>query len=134
MPITIHRGLLFSAGVCGFFGVLAGTFGAHGLKDRLAADLLNTFEIGVRYHLVHAVALLAVAVIAGTLPNSRLPRVAGWFMTAGIVIFSGSLYVLAISGEKWLGMITPFGGGAFLIGWTLLAVCGFRLTRTTRAV
>lgn len=122
----IDRGLLISAGVCGFLGVLAGTFGAHGLKGRLAEDMLANFETGVRYHLVHAVAMLAIAVIAGALPQSNLPRLAGWLMTIGIVVFSGSLYMLAITGQKWLGMITPFGGASLLIAWVLLAVAGIR--------
>jgi uncharacterized membrane protein YgdD (TMEM256/DUF423 family) len=72
--------------------------------------------------------------LAGMRPQSKLPRLAGWFMVAGIVIFSGSLYLLAITGQKWLGMVTPIGGGAFLIAWLVLAIAGLRLTApsTTR--
>lgn len=124
--MSINRGLLIAAGVCGLTGVLAGTFGAHGLKGRLTAEMLQTYEVGVHYHLAHAVALLGVAIIAGLLPQSRAARLAGWLMVAGVIIFAGSLYVLVISGQKWLGMITPFGGVCFLIGWTSLIVAGVR--------
>jgi uncharacterized membrane protein YgdD (TMEM256/DUF423 family) len=127
MPMPIHRSLLIAAGMCGFTGVLAGTFGAHGLKKSLAPDLLSIYETGVHYHLAHAIALLGVAIIAGLMPLSRAARVAGWCMVVGIVIFSGSLYALAISEEKRLGMITPFGGVAFLIGWASLSVAAIKM-------
>ncbi len=129
---VVHPGLLVAAGVCGVIGVLAGTFGAHGLKQRLTADMLANFETGVRYHLIHAAALLVVAVIAAAMPQSALPRVAGWLMTAGIVVFSGSLYLMALTDQRWLGMITPIGGTAFIVAWALLAIAGFRLGRSPR--
>ena len=86
----------------------------------MTADLLATFEVGVRYHLFHSLALLAVAWAASRWPASGA-AVAGWFFLAGILIFSGSLYLLALTGVRWWGAITPVGGVAFLIGWLILA-------------
>ncbi len=104
-----------------FIAVAAGAFGAHGLKARLPADLLVTFETGARYHLFHALGLVAVGIVAHLRPQPLI-HWAGWAMFAGIVLFSGSLYVLALSGVRWLGAITPLGGLGFLTGWLLLAV------------
>ena len=97
-----------------------GAFGAHGLRQRLTPDLLGIFETGVRYHVYHALALFAVAWVADKNPAS-LANAAGWAFTAGIIIFSGSLYVLSVTGVRWLGAVTPIGGLAFLVGWALLA-------------
>ncbi len=97
-----------------------GAFAAHGLKSRLDASLLATFEIGVRYHMYHALALLGVA-WACTRWASTWTYAAGWLFVAGIVVFSGSLYVLALTGARWLGAITPLGGLAFLAAWLCLA-------------
>jgi len=99
--------------------VAAGAFGAHALRDRLAPDMLAIFETGVRYQMYHALALLAVAWATVRWPESSAV-LAGWCFVAGIVVFSGSLYVLALTGVKWLGAITPLGGLAFLAGWALL--------------
>ena len=99
--------------------VAAGAFGAHGLRDRLAPDMLAVFETAVRYQMYHALALLAVAWAAVRWPDSSAV-VAGWLFVAGIVVFSGSLYVLALSGVRWLGAITPLGGLCFLGGWSVL--------------
>lgn len=121
----MHRRFLILAGLLGFLGVLAGTFGAHGLKGRLDPAMLETFEVGVRYHLVHAVALLVVASLAGRHPRRSLD-VAGWSFVLGILIFSGVLYLLAITGEKKLGMIAPIGGTALMVGWISLLVAGWR--------
>lgn len=107
-----------------FLGVSLGAFAAHGLKGKLAADMLVVFETAVRYHMYHALALLAVANFA---PRERAFVWAGDFYVAGIVLFSGSLYALAISGVKWLGAITPLGGLCFLLGHALLAVAFYRL-------
>ncbi len=101
-------------------GVLLGAFGAHALKTRLAPDLLTIYEVGVRYHLVHALALLAVALASGRWPAPRL-HTAGWLMVAGIVLFSGSLYVLALSGVRQLGAVTPLGGLAWVGAWGMAA-------------
>jgi uncharacterized membrane protein YgdD (TMEM256/DUF423 family) len=108
-----------------FLGVAAGAFGAHGLRGTLPPDLLATFETGVRYHIYHALGLLAVGIIAGQWPGA-LVNAAGWLFVAGTVLFSGSLYLLSLTGARWLGAITPFGGVAFLIGWLLLAWLALR--------
>jgi uncharacterized membrane protein YgdD (TMEM256/DUF423 family) len=104
------------AGAVGMFlAVALGAFAAHGLKARLSPEMLTVFETGVRYHVYHALALLALGAARG-------PEKAGWCFIAGIVVFSGSLYVLALTGEKRLGMITPIGGLLFLAGWVLFAL------------
>jgi uncharacterized membrane protein YgdD (TMEM256/DUF423 family) len=99
-------------------GVAAGAFGAHGLRQRLTPDMLAVFETGVRYQMYHALALIGVGAIAGRWPGVGT---AGWLFVAGIVVFSGSLYVLALSGVRWLGAVTPLGGVCFLLGWAALA-------------
>ena len=113
--------LFFALGaIAAFIGVGLGAFAAHGLKSRIDANLLATFEIGVRYHMYHALALLGVAWASTKWPNGFTTS-AGWLFVAGIVVFSGSLYVLALTGVRWLGAITPLGGLAFLAGWLCLA-------------
>ena len=104
----------------GGLGVAIGAFGAHGLRASLSPQDLATFEIGVRYQLFHALALLAVA-WAGTQWSTTSVSLAGWAFTVGIVVFSGSLYTLVLTGQRWLGAVTPIGGVAFLVGWGLLA-------------
>lgn len=106
-----------AGGIFGALGVLLGAFGAHGLEERLAeAELLDHWKTAASYQLIHALALLGVAA------HPRSPRVAGVAFTVGIVLFSGSLYVLSLTGIKALGMVTPLGGVAFLVGWTALAL------------
>jgi uncharacterized membrane protein YgdD (TMEM256/DUF423 family) len=102
-----------------------GAFGAHGLKSRVGPEDLAIFETGVRYHLMHGLALLAVGWAADRWPGG-LTSTAGWLFVAGIVVFSGSLYVLVLSGARWLGAVTPLGGLAFLLGWAALAVSALR--------
>jgi uncharacterized membrane protein YgdD (TMEM256/DUF423 family) len=113
-------------GILGGLAVALGAFGAHGLRARLAADLLATFETGVRYHMYHALALFAVAAAISKWPGSSLPAIAGWLFVVGTILFSGSLYLLAITGTRWLGAITPFGGLAFLAGWACLVIAAAR--------
>jgi len=110
------------AAALGFSAVALGAFGAHGLKTRLSPELLDIFEVGVRYHFYHALALLALSLAPATLWDSRLTGGAAWAWVAGIAVFSGSLYLLALTDTRWLGAITPIGGVAFLAGWTLLFV------------
>jgi uncharacterized membrane protein YgdD (TMEM256/DUF423 family) len=100
--------------------VAAGAFGAHALKGRLSPEMLAVFETGVRYQLVHALALLAVA-WAATRWRSPAIAAAGWLFAAGIVLFSGSLYALCVTGARGLGVVTPLGGVAFIAGWLALA-------------
>jgi uncharacterized membrane protein YgdD (TMEM256/DUF423 family) len=100
----------------GFLGVLLGAFGAHGLHDKLeAAGRLDTWEKAVFYHMVHAAVLVAIS-----WRQASPPRIACWALTAGMVLFSGSLYVLCLTGVTILGAVTPFGGVAFLVGWAAL--------------
>ena len=100
--------------------VAAGAFGAHGLRGRLSPDMLTVFETGARYQMYHALALFAVAWAAARWPGGGTTT-AGWLFVAGVVLFSGSLYVLALSGVRWLGAVTPLGGLCFLAGWATLA-------------
>jgi uncharacterized membrane protein YgdD (TMEM256/DUF423 family) len=120
----MDRTFLFVGAVMGFVGVALGAFGAHGLRGRLSPEMLAIFETGVRYHMYHALALVATAAVMTKL-DGRAVVAAGWCFTAGIFIFSGSLYALALSGVTVLGAITPIGGLAFLAGWILLAVAAF---------
>ncbi len=110
----------------GFFAVALGAFGAHGLKARLSPDLLSVYETGVQYHTTHALGLLAIGIVAHWLPDSTLLRWAGWLFFVGIVFFSGSLYLLSITGVRSWGAVAPFGGTAFLIGWVLFAFAALR--------
>ncbi|MCP3060461.1 Uncharacterized membrane protein YgdD, TMEM256/DUF423 family [Myxococcus fulvus] len=121
------RWWLVLGAVNAFLSVAAGAFGAHGLKSRLSPDLLVIFETGARYHMYHALGLIAVGLL-GTLRPAPLLNGAGWAMLVGILLFSGSLYALALSGVRALGAITPLGGLGFLAGWALLAVAAWRST------
>jgi uncharacterized membrane protein YgdD (TMEM256/DUF423 family) len=113
--------LFFALGsLIGFLGVGLGAFGAHALKARLDPDLLATFEVGVRYQMYHALALLAVGWAHTRWPGAVLTA-SGWLFVAGTAVFSGSLYALSLSGMRWLGTITPIGGVALLAGWLCLA-------------
>lgn len=113
--------LFFAIGaVSAGLGVALGAFGAHALKVRLTPDLLAVWETGVRYQMVHALGLLAVAWAIGRWPGSAV-HASGWAFVAGTVLFSGSLYLLALSGVRWLGAVTPLGGVAWIVGWGLLA-------------
>ncbi len=115
--------LFFSLGsISGALAVILGAFGAHALSARLTANLLDTFETGVRYEMYHALALLAVAFAISRYGSSGLLTASGWLFIAGTVLFSGSLYILSLTGVRWLGAITPFGGLAFIAGWLCLAI------------
>src|SRR5256885_5249448 len=120
----MDRTFLLAGGVAGLIAVGFGAFGAHGLRGRLTPEMLAVFETGVRYHMYHALALLLTAAVAGRL-DSRAVVAAGWLFVAGIVLFSGSLYLLAVTGVTALGSLTPIGGVAFLAGWALLAFPSF---------
>ena len=123
------RGFLMLAAFFGFTGVALGAFAAHGLKNRLSAEYLAIFHTGVTYQLVHTLALFGVALLAAHLPG-RLVTWAGVSFVVGILLFSGSLYVLTMTGISKLGIITPFGGLAFLIGWLCLGLAAWRLQPT----
>lgn len=121
------RVFLMLAAFFGFTGVALGAFAAHGLKGRLTEQYLAIFHTGVTYQLVHSLALFGVALLATHLPG-RLVTWAGVCFAVGIVLFSGSLYVLTMTGISKLGIITPFGGLAFLAGWLCLGLAAWRLS------
>ena len=112
--------IIILAGMNGFLAVSIGAFAAHMLRDRLSPELLNTFQTGVQYHMYHALALLGIGVMMLNFPASNLLRISAYLMMAGIVLFSGSLYLLSITGIRWLGAITPLGGLCFLTAWALI--------------
>ena len=118
----MQRQFLLVGAILGFLGVAIGAFGAHGLRSRLSPEMLAVFEVGVRYHMYHVFALLVVAAAIGHAGQTRLLTVAGWSFLAGILIFSGSLYALALTGTTTFGALTPIGGLGFLIGWACLAI------------
>jgi uncharacterized membrane protein YgdD (TMEM256/DUF423 family) len=120
MPSTAKLFIVLGA-LAGAAGVALGAFGAHALKARLAPDALAVWQTAVQYHFWHALGLLAVGIVALGLPASTPLKWAGWLMVAGLVLFSGSLYVLTLSGARWLGAVTPFGGIAWIAAWLLLA-------------
>jgi uncharacterized membrane protein YgdD (TMEM256/DUF423 family) len=121
------RGFLMLAAFFGFTGVALGAFAAHGLKNRLTPEYLAIFHTGVTYQLVHTLALLGIALLATQIPG-RLITWAGASFAVGIVLFSGSLYLLTLTGVSKLGIITPFGGLAFLVGWFCLGLAAWRLS------
>ena len=121
----MHRKFIALGALSGGIAVALGAFAAHALKGRLDAQLLVTFETGARYQMYHALALLAAGLLAERLP-SRLVAASGVLFLAGTVLFSGSLYALALSGIRGLGAVTPFGGVAFLAGWLCLGLAAGR--------
>ena len=116
----MDRTFLFVGALAGFVGVALGAFGAHGLRNRLSPEMLAVFETGVRYQMFHALAILITAIALARIDGWSV-RAAGWSFGAGIVLFSGSLYLSALTGVRSLGAVTPLGGLAFLAGWALLA-------------
>jgi uncharacterized membrane protein YgdD (TMEM256/DUF423 family) len=121
----MHTKFLLVGAISAFIGVAAGAFGAHGLEALLSPDLLAVYETGVRYELVHAMALLFVGLAANQWPEAGWGR-AGWMFVVGTLLFSGSLYALALTGVRALGAVTPVGGVFFLLGWVFAAVAGAR--------
>jgi len=113
---------LFLGALLGGLAVALGAFGAHALKARLTPEKLVTFETGVRYHFYHSLALLAAGTLQIILPGAGMLTLSGWLFIAGIVLFSGSLYWLALGGPRWLGPVTPLGGLALIAGWIVLAL------------
>lgn len=124
MMLAMDRMFIVIGALFGFAGVAVGAFGAHFLKARLSPDMLAVFETGVLYHLVHAVAILATAALADRVSDRWLGAAGGCF-AVGIVLFSGSLYALALTGTTTFGAITPIGGAAFLAGWVCLLIAAF---------
>jgi len=121
MPPTAKLFLILGA-INTALAVLLGAFGAHGLKAIISVEMLGVYQTGVHYHLFHALGLLVVGIMALHIVDSVYLRWAGWFMLAGVMLFSGSLYMLSVGGIRWLGMVTPFGGLAFITAWMLFVV------------
>ena len=117
----MSKTILMTASILLALAVAIGAFGAHGLKAHLSDEMLQTYKTGVEYHFYHAIGLLLVGVLAVTMPSAYL-KWSAILLTAGIVLFSGSLYVLAVTGIKALGAITPLGGLSFIAGWILLFI------------
>lgn len=120
------RMFLILAAIAAGIAVVLGAFGAHGLRERIGPDMLSVYQTAVDYHFWHALGLVAVAFAADRLPESRMIRAAGWLMLLGIVLFSGSLYLLSLFTIGRIGMVTPFGGLAFIVAWALLALGVYR--------
>ncbi len=121
----MRKGFLLLAALSGFISVAFGAFGAHGLKQIATPEMIAIFKLGVEYQFYHTFALIAVS-FAGHWITSRLLDWAGYLFIAGIVFFSGSLYLYALIGAKWTGPITPIGGFCFLVGWLLVALAVWR--------
>lgn len=120
------RLFLMIAAISGFFAVVIGAFSAHGLKQILAPEAIEVVKTGVQYQMYHALALLLVALWLSHKPDARGLKAGGLAFILGSLLFSGSLYALALGGPRWLGPITPLGGLCFLIGWALLLVAAWR--------
>ena len=118
--------LLVSGGIATLAAVVLGAFGAHGLRTRLSPELLSVYKTGIEYHFYHALALVILGVLALQAPGLPLLRFAGLAFIAGIVLFSGSLYALALTGVHGLGALTPIGGLVFILGWALLIIAVLR--------
>lgn len=117
----MDKAFALAGSLSAFLAVAAGAFGAHALRARLSPDLLAAFETGARYQMFHALALLLVAWAVTRWPGTPV-RAAGWLFIGGTVLFSGSLYLLALTGARWLGAVTPLGGLLFLAGWAGLVM------------
>ncbi len=123
MPLPRSAKLFLVLGcIVALLAVALGAFGAHALKARIAPELMAVYKTGIEYHFYHALGLILAGLTALRLPESACLRGAGWAMLAGIVLFSGSLYLLALTGISWLGAITPLGGAAFIAAWALFAL------------
>ena len=113
---------LMAASISGFLAVAIGAFGAHGLKQKISEEMMTVYQTGVQYHFYHTLALLCVGIALQQFPQSVPLKLSGWAMLAGMLVFSGSLYLLALTGTRWLGAITPIGGLTLLVAWLALAV------------
>jgi uncharacterized membrane protein YgdD (TMEM256/DUF423 family) len=120
------RWFFLAGSVGGFLGVAAGAFGAHALREILEPRMLEVFETAVRYQMLHSLALLAAGWVSSKAPG-RFAVWSGGFFVGGIVLFSGSLYLLTLAGQRWAGAVTPLGGAALLAGWACLALAGRQL-------
>lgn len=118
--------LLLIAALSGMLAVALGAFGAHGLKGRLTLELMSVYQTAVQYHFYHTFALLIVGVLLLQYPDLQWLKISGYLFVVGLLVFSGSLYILALTGIKWLGAITPLGGLALIAGWVTMAIAIYR--------
>jgi len=125
----MHPIFLLLSAVCAFLAVAMGAFGAHGLKEILSPDMLAVYKTAVTYQMWHALGLGFMAILRQQNPDNELLTYAGWLMFLGIILFSGSLYLLSLSGLKWFGMITPLGGLCFLAAWALVIFFAFKSSK-----
>jgi uncharacterized membrane protein YgdD (TMEM256/DUF423 family) len=125
----MHPLFLLLSASCALLAVAMGAFGAHGLKTILSPEMLAVYKTAVTYQMWHALGLSIVALLRAQNPTVRLLTYAGWLMFAGIILFSGSLYLLSIFGLSWLGMITPLGGVCFLSAWLLIILFAYQSHR-----
>jgi uncharacterized membrane protein YgdD (TMEM256/DUF423 family) len=124
--VEMGKLFIFLGSINAFLAVAAGAFGAHALKSKLSKEMLAIFETGVNYHFLHALGLVLIGIIALKINDSNLVNWSGILFLVGIIIFSGSLYILSLTGIRALGAITPIGGVAFLAGWILLAIAAIK--------
>ena len=119
---TNARPIIIAGAMLAFLGVALGAFGAHALRSRVDANLLAVYQTGVQNHLVHALGVILIGVLVQVAPNSKWLRIAGWTMVVGVIVFSGSLYTLSLTGVRAFGALTPLGGVALLAAWLMLAL------------
>ncbi|MGI9276071.1 MAG: DUF423 domain-containing protein [Endozoicomonas sp.] len=124
----MFRNYLLAASISGFLAVGLSAFGAHALKEQLSERLMSVYQTAADYQFYHSLALLLVTVLAYQFPKARFLRLSARFFLAGIIIFSGSLYLLSLTGAGWLGAITPVGGVSLMLGWLMLAIFAVRET------
>jgi uncharacterized membrane protein YgdD (TMEM256/DUF423 family) len=124
--LTVPQLFILLGSINAFLGIALGAFGAHGLKERISAEMLVVYQTGVQYHIIHSVGIILVGLMAKCFEHNRVTAWAGGQFLAGILIFSGSLYALSLTGIRQWGMVTPVGGLLFLSGWITLAVSAVR--------
>jgi uncharacterized membrane protein YgdD (TMEM256/DUF423 family) len=117
----MNKTFLIIGAVLMALGVGLGAFGAHALKQKLSAEMMTVYKTAVEYHFYHALGLILIGILYQLYP-SKMVMTSGWVVFLGVILFSGSLYVLSITGIKWIGAITPIGGVAFIAGWVLLVI------------
>ena len=120
------RRCVLAAALALAMAVALGAFGAHALRARLAPDALATYQTAVQYHFWHALGLMAVGILMAQRPAARSLTIAAWLLLVGLLLFSGSLYLLAVTGERWLGAVTPMGGGAFIAAWLFVGCAALK--------
>jgi uncharacterized membrane protein YgdD (TMEM256/DUF423 family) len=126
MEFFMAKWFVIIGATSGFLSVVFGAFGSHGLSDKLSEHFMQIYQTGVQYQMYHSLSLLLIGILATQWPNSTKLRWSAYLMIVGIILFSGSLYALSLTGITWLGVITPLGGIAFLLGWFLLGLATYQ--------